>query len=108
MGFQQKSSYKQVILTSKGALETARLLALDTISLRPTPLENRGRFSHVTVKLCGRKYEVEKSSTDPIVLVTLVLAILHAFLLIQLWSNGFSSHIPLESSIFILILYVNK
>lgn len=40
MGFQQKSLYKQVTLTSTGALETARLLALGTTSLTPTPLEN--------------------------------------------------------------------
>lgn len=82
MGFQQKSLYKQVTLTSTGALETARLLALGTTSLRPTPLENRGGFSNVTVMLCGRKYEVEKSSTDLMVLFTLVLATLLAFLLV--------------------------
>lgn len=109
MGFQKKqSSYKQVILTSKHALEPTRLPAFSTASHRPTPLENQGGFSHVIVMLCGRKNEAEKSSIHLMVLVDLALAILLAFRLAELWRNGFSSHLPPESSIFILILYVNK
>lgn len=54
MRFQQKSSHKQV-LTSKGALETARLLALGSTLLRPITLENLRVFSHGALRLCGRK-----------------------------------------------------
>lgn len=82
MGFQQKNSSKQVILTSKVALETARFPAPGTTSLRPIPLENRGRFSPVTVMLSVKKYEIAKSSTDLMVLATLALAILLARLLV--------------------------
>lgn len=82
MGFQQKSLCKQVILTSKVAPETARLPTLGTTSLRSIPLENQGRFSPVTVMLSVKKYEIEKSSTDLMVLVTLALAILLACLLV--------------------------
>lgn len=81
MGFQQKISYKQVILTYRGALGATKLLVLDTMSLRSIPWKTEG-FSHIIVKLCGRKYEVEKSSTDPMVLITTAFAILLAFLLL--------------------------
>lgn len=45
-------------------------------------LENWDGFSHITVKLCGRKCKVEKSSTDPMALIAISFAILLAFLLV--------------------------
>lgn len=44
MGFQQNISYKQVILTYRGALGTAKLLVLDTTLFRPTPWKSEVGF----------------------------------------------------------------